>query len=247
MLQEALLPFSFMLGVMHTLEPGHGKTAMVAYMLSGKKNMGHALAMALGSAFSHTIVLFLIALLTHLAGHTLSQHGHADTVMFTHALEWVGALSILGIGCYLTYYALVSKRTGHSSLCQHKHPEHSCGMDQQEKSVDEQHGVFSVRRPGYKMAILLGISGGVIPCPTAVAAYLSGMAKGETQSVFLMLVAFSLGVVLSFLVIAALARHAGNKIKKSSRFKNMERGWGYLRSTFILAVGFIYVAKLILN
>ncbi len=247
MFQEALLPFSFMLGVLHALEPGHGKTAMVAYMLSGKKNMGHALVMALGSAFSHTVVLFLIALLTHLAGHTFSQTGHGEAPMLAHTLEWIGALSILGIGVYLSYQAILSQRRGHPSSCQHGHREGQPFLCQGGAGDDTKRHSFSVRRQGYKVAALLGISGGLIPCPTAVAAYLSGVAKGETQSVFVMLFAFSLGVILAFLTVAALARHAGNKIKQSSKFKNMEKRWAYLRSTIILVIGFVYVAKLILN
>ena len=36
------LDFAFLLGALHALEPGHGKTAMAAFMLGGRKNAWHA-------------------------------------------------------------------------------------------------------------------------------------------------------------------------------------------------------------
>lgn len=235
MIQDTIIPFSFMLGVIHTLEPGHGKTAMVAYMASGKKNIGHALAIAIGSAFSHTFSLFLIAFITHLAGHALAD-GHLNSETVTHTLEWIGALSIVAIGAYLTIHSLRKNKSGHHHQCHHNHSKAYSELE----STDKKH-------QGYKIAALLGLGGGLIPCPTALAAYFSGVASGHTEKVFIMLSAFSIGVILSFLIIAFVIRFLGSKVSQSSKFKHIEKALIFLKSKVILIIGLVYVVKLLLH
>ena len=60
------LKTAFILGVLHSLELGHGKTAMLAMMLDSKRKWWDSLTFAVSSVLSHSALILLIAL-THLA------------------------------------------------------------------------------------------------------------------------------------------------------------------------------------
>ena len=51
---------AFVLGAMHALEPGHGKTAMASYTLGNKNAKNHLFTLVFSMAFSHTFMLLAI-------------------------------------------------------------------------------------------------------------------------------------------------------------------------------------------
>jgi len=56
------IPSAILLGALHGLEPGHSKTMMAAFIVSIKGTSKQAIMLGLAAAFSHTIVVWLIAL-----------------------------------------------------------------------------------------------------------------------------------------------------------------------------------------
>ncbi|PJE54638.1 nickel/cobalt efflux protein RcnA [Marinomonas sp. BSi20584] len=56
------IPSAILLGALHGLEPGHSKTMMAAFIVSIKGTTRQAVILGLAAAFSHTIVVWLIAL-----------------------------------------------------------------------------------------------------------------------------------------------------------------------------------------
>ncbi len=56
------IPSAILLGALHGLEPGHSKTMMAAFIVSIKGTTKQAVMLGLAAAFSHTIVVWLIAL-----------------------------------------------------------------------------------------------------------------------------------------------------------------------------------------
>ena len=105
------LQTAFVLGALHSLEPGHGKTAMVAMMLDSKKKWWDSIALAISLVTSHSALIFLIAILTHFGGH-LFFGGQTDKIML-EGLKAIGSLALLGIGLYL----ILSSKKLHSNCC----------------------------------------------------------------------------------------------------------------------------------
>src|SRR5262249_12069861 len=90
-----LLPFvAFWFGAVHALTPGHGKTLVAAYLVGQKGTAWHALVLGLVTTFTHTSVVFALAILlmiTPLEVRTSIQSG----------LELLMGLLILCLGFYL--------------------------------------------------------------------------------------------------------------------------------------------------
>lgn len=256
--QTLTLPFAFVLGALHALEPGHGKTAMMAFMLSGRRNIGHAIIIGVGNAFSHSISIFLIAGLTHLASHVLTQ-GHLEESPFTRPLEWVSALLILAIGIYLLMDAVGGRERQERCCARPVHGGNSlrlsgrptlrsrpalAGLHQMRfspKVQERSHGKFS----GYRMAALLGLGGGLMPCPSALAAFLSSLASGQAAKAFTMITVFSAGAATSLIIAGAGLQQIGGRLAKASISPTRQKLLHCLRALLILMVGVFYIIKLL--
>ena len=55
------LPAAVLLGALHGLEPGHSKTMMAAFIISVRGTVAQAALLGLSAAFSHTIIIWVLA------------------------------------------------------------------------------------------------------------------------------------------------------------------------------------------
>src|SRR5215203_5418947 len=56
------IPSAILLGALHGLEPGHSKTMMAAFIVAVRGTVGQAVLLGLAATFSHTLVVWAIAL-----------------------------------------------------------------------------------------------------------------------------------------------------------------------------------------
>jgi nickel/cobalt exporter len=68
------LPSAILLGALHGLEPGHSKTMMAAFIIAVRGTVAQAVLLGLAATFSHTLVVWAIAL----AGMGLGSRWSAD-------------------------------------------------------------------------------------------------------------------------------------------------------------------------
>lgn len=59
----ALATMALFLGALHGLEPGHSKTMMAAFIIAVRGTVGQAVLLGLSAAVSHTIIVWILALL----------------------------------------------------------------------------------------------------------------------------------------------------------------------------------------
>ncbi|RDD82968.1 nickel/cobalt efflux transporter RcnA [Dyella tabacisoli] len=57
------IPTAILLGALHGLEPGHSKTMMAAFIIAIRGTATQAALLGLSAAFSHTLIVWLVALL----------------------------------------------------------------------------------------------------------------------------------------------------------------------------------------
>src|SRR5439155_2507628 len=55
------IPAAILLGALHGLEPGHSKTMMAAFIISIRGTVAQAVLLGLSAAFSHTLVIWVLA------------------------------------------------------------------------------------------------------------------------------------------------------------------------------------------
>jgi len=202
------LASSFILGVLHAVEPGHGKTIVAAYLVGSKGKPKHAIALGAIVTFTHTIGVIFLAVLAFLLAREI------DVESLHPFLELGAAVIVLGVGAWMLRRSL-KKSHNHS----HSHlPTHKTGVN-------------------WKDLIFLGISGGIVPCPAALAVLLTSITTGNPQSGLLWVLSFSLGLAIALVVIGLLVTGAaGWAERKLSRNPWLEK-MPLFTSVIILLLG----------
>src|ERR1700680_1155818 len=93
----AALGIAFVLGAVHALTPGHGKTIVAAYLVGSRGTLKHAAFLGAMVTFTHTISVFLLGMATLFSFRL---------VMPEKVTQWLGVisgLSIVAIGLWMAY------------------------------------------------------------------------------------------------------------------------------------------------
>ncbi|QDS91738.1 Nickel/cobalt efflux system RcnA [Roseimaritima multifibrata] len=228
---ELTLGLAFGLGMLHALEPGHGKTAMLVYLSGERRSIWHPLVMGVSSGLAHSVSLIAIAMAVHLTHHLVTGDHHHDDEVLTQSLQWISAALVMCVGVWMLWAAWRSKPM--SCGCK-SHREHAC----ESQSVS--------KRSSYSMSALLGVAFGLLPCPSALAAYFTSMSTGSPVAAYTVIGLFAAGIATSLTVVGILLQRFGGKlIRKDSRLGKLP--WSYIRALLILAVGTFYCGRLALT
>ena len=186
----AALAAALFWGAAHALSPGHGKTIVAAYLVGRRGSVRDAAALGLIVTVTHTIGVFALGLVTLL----LSQWIVPDRLY--PWLNLVAGISVVGIGLAVLrarardWLDARAHLHGHHQHQHHDHPEPGGGL----------RGLLAV-----------GVSGGILPCPSALVVLLAAISLHRVAFGLVLIVAFSLGLALSITAIglaAVLAKRA---------------------------------------
>jgi ABC-type nickel/cobalt efflux system permease component RcnA len=194
----ASLFIAFFWGAAHGLGPGHGKSIVAAYLVGSRGTARHALMLGGTVTITHTIGVFALGLIT------LSLSQFIVPEQLYPWLNLVSALLIVGVGVSVLRWRLVewrrarahehAHRHGHAhSHDDHGHP-HGHGHDHSHDGSLSMRGLLGV-----------GISGGIIPCPTALVVLLAAVSLHRVGYGLVLIVAFSLGLAATVSGIGLLA------------------------------------------
>src|SRR5206468_3875818 len=178
-------------GAAHALSPGHGKTIVTAYLIGRRGSARDAAALGLIVTVTHTIGVFALGLVTLL----LSQWIVPDRLY--PWLNLVAGISVVGIG--LTVLRARARDWLHARA--HLHGHHH----------QHQHHDHPEPGGGLRGLLAVGVSGGILPCPSALVVLLAAISLHRVAFGLVLIVAFSLGLALSITAIglaAVLAKRA---------------------------------------
>ena len=202
------LTISFGLGGLHALTPGHGKTIVAAYLVGSRGTLKHAAFLGAMVTFTHTISVFALGLAT------LFLFRYIVPEKITQTLGVVSGLSIVAIGGWMLLKRFRSSR-GHSHTHSHGHHHHHG------HSHDHSHGPEGHTHIPETISLgslaALGISGGLVPCESALVLLLSMIALGRVGLGLLLLVSFSAGLALVLTAIGIVVLYAKKLIPESKR------------------------------
>ena len=247
------------LGALHAFEPGHGKTIIAAYMIGTR---GRAIdGILLGSivTFTHTFSVIVLGIIAKLLSQTYSEaqlHGW---------LGLFSALLILAVGLWMLRQRLSGGEHGHFHLFgkghdhgheHHHHHEHPHSHDHyghthhdhhdhdhlHDQHHDHEHPQPTVNpsaevRPGMLNLLVLGISGGLVPCPAAIATLLAAIAAGRIAKGLTMAIFFSLGLGLVMMTIGVVLSQAGRLTKRFESNPEFSRRMGIFSAVIITILG----------
>jgi ABC-type nickel/cobalt efflux system permease component RcnA len=171
---------AMVLGTLHALAPGHGKTIMAAYIVGRKGRLRHVFGIGATVAVTHTIgVLGLGLLLT-----TSEAFAGARVYPVLGAIS--GAL-VVAVG--VTLLRRMLRPRGHDHLHDHGH----------DHGHDHDHPHDHDAAPGWGGLMAMGVAGGLVPSPSAVLVLLGALALGRAWFGVLLVLAYGTGMALTLL------------------------------------------------
>jgi nickel/cobalt exporter len=204
---------------MHALSPGHGKTIVAAYLVGSRGTLKHAGLLGFVVTFTHTFTVFLLGL-----GVMFFQQ-YVVPEKIVPVLGVISGLSIVTVGVMLLYrrsILLLTGGHGHFHLFgghTHTHQYVRQNVRQTSTSVDPSPSDTHSHMPEGPITlaslITLGISGGLVPCPSALILMLSAIALGHPGLGLVLLLGFSSGLAAVLMGIGMLALYARNLLPDS--------------------------------
>ena len=226
-------------GAAHALTPGHGKTIVAAYLVGSRGTIRHAIFLGLTTTLTHTAGVFVLGLLTLFA---------AQFILPEQLYPWLGVASgllVVGIGLSLArgHWAGFFKGTVPHAHHHPDRPDHN--HTHSHSSHTHHHSLFHDGETPvtWRSLLALGISGGLIPCPSALVVMLSAIALQRIGFGLILIVTFSLGLAGVLTAIGVMWVQAGrwlDKFSQQGRLLEAFPGYGYwLRALPVASALFI--------
>jgi ABC-type nickel/cobalt efflux system permease component RcnA len=205
------LLLAFFWGAVHALSPGHGKTIVAAYLVGARGTARHAAFLGLTVTITHTAGVFALGLVTlYLSRYILPEDLY----------PWLSAISgllVVAIGVTLIRSRLRGDHAHHhhhdhdhdhdhehTHDHDHDHPHHSASSTQHSHLPPGADG----SRVTWRSLLALGVSGGLIPCPSALVLLLGAISLERVGFGMVLVVAFSVGLAAVLTAIGLLLVYA---------------------------------------
>ena len=194
---------AFLWGAAHAMSPGHGKTLVGAYLMGEKATVRHALFLGFTTTVTHTLGVFILGGVTLLASRAFLPE---------QLFPWLSLLSgllVVTIGGNLLRDRLNKQidlklhSNPHSESHHHHSHDDSHAHSHSHDSTHRHHShsgghihshVLPEGNISLNSLLALGVSGGLIPCPSALLLLLSSIALGQVGYGLILVISFSLGL-----------------------------------------------------
>jgi len=197
------LLIAFALGGMHAMSPGHGKTVVGAYLAGSRGTAKHAAFLGATVTITHTIGVFALGLVTLFASRYVIPE------KLYPVLGFVSGALVMAIGLSLFTKRLrvslgVVAHDHDHRLHDHPHDHGAAGHTHLPPGADGSEITW-------RSLLALGVSGGIMPCPSALVVMLAAISMNRVGYGLVLIVAFSLGLA-GALTAAGLAFVYGGKL-----------------------------------
>lgn len=236
------LATAVLLGALHALAPGHGKTVMAAAAAAGGKNsLRDVLSLGASVTITHTLGVFA------LGGLIAVGSAAAPSVV-----AWLGVASgalVAVAGVVLVRRAWQNRGNAHGHSHGHGHghahePSHSHSHDEghpDEHGSSHSHGhphghhhshshahghthSHDHRALGIRSTLLLGFAGGLVPSPSAVVVLVGAAALGRAWFGLLLVLAYGLGLALTLAAAGFAAVRLGERASRLLAERSRRKG-----------------------
>jgi nickel/cobalt exporter len=195
-------------GAAHALTPGHGKAIVAGYLVGTRGTVRHALLLGAIVTVTHTIGVFALGLVT------LTLSAFVVPEQLYPWLNLISALLVVGVGIAVLRLRLLDWiRPGRKRSHAHDHHHHDHHGHGHHGHGHHHH----VPEPGSGMRglVAVGVSGGLLPCPTALVVLLAAISLHRVGYGLLLILAFSVGlasVISGIGILAVSARSVFGRI-----------------------------------
>jgi ABC-type nickel/cobalt efflux system permease component RcnA len=225
---------ALLLGTVHALSPGHGKTIVGAYLIGSRGAPRHAVFLGLTVTITHTIGVFVLGFATLYASRYIVPE------RLFPILSLISAVLVLGMGLVLLVQrgraarqALATVERAPAGTFQFLKSETMATAGarglifapgaQHLDSTMHSHGggpMHTHLPPGasgekvtWRSLLALGVSGGLVPCPSAMVLLLAAIALNKTAYGMLLVVTFSVGLAITLTLVGLAFLYARNRFR----------------------------------
>ena len=206
-------------GAAHGLAPGHGKAMGAAYLVGTRGRIRDAIWLGVTVAGMHTASVLLLALGLHVLLRSSTTNLPAAALEASPILRLISGVIVLIVGAWLavrSYRFLKGQRHEHEH--DHDHPS-------------------PLSRRGL---VALGVSGGLLPSPSAFLVLATAAFTGRTALGLLLVAAFSVGLATTVTVVGVVAVRGRELLSRrgpSRLASHVERFGPVLAAAVVLTVG----------
>jgi len=236
---------ALLLGSLHALAPGHGKTVVAAYLISREGSSRQALGLGATVAVTHTTGVLALGLLLSVTDAIAPQRLYP-------LLGVASGLLFAGVGLLLLRQAWSARRVGghghdhghdhdhadahghshgghdhphadahgHDHARRHDNPHGQNHADGHDHSGDHSHN-HDRRGLSWRSLVAPGLAGGLVPSPSALVVLLGGIALGRAWFGVTLVMAYGIGMAAAlvgagYLLVRARDRMARRVTQHSS-------------------------------
>lgn len=254
-----LLAAALVLGALHALEPGHAKTMMAAFIVAVRGTAGQAVLLGLSAAFSHTLIVWALALAGLAWGDRLIAERMEPWFMI------VAGVIVLAIAAWTLVRAGAAARVhrhdhdhdhgdhhhdhphghGHDHPHHDHHDHHDYGREVPLDAHARAHAMELERRFGQGKAsnwqiVGFGLTGGLIPCAAAITVLLVCLQLDRFWLGVALVAAFSAGLALTLVAVGVVTAVGVSAARRSTgRFDALFARAPYLSAALIAVIGVI--------
>jgi nickel/cobalt exporter len=236
------------LGALHALEPGHGKTIVAAYLVGSRGTARHAVLLGIVVTAAHTAGVYLLGAVTLYASRYIVPE---------QLYPWLGAisgLSVAGLGIFIFLRHWTGETGEHSHATEERHSHWFLSLLKQsafEQTIKQPRptqqvnrgaisdGPKSVKRVlSLRELCVLGITGGIVPCPAALVVLLSAFSLHRIGFGLFLITAFSFGLAAVLVIVGLTMVYAKRVVYSRVRAGDTAlRYLPFLSSAFMVALG----------
>jgi nickel/cobalt exporter len=213
-------------GAAHAFSPGHGKAIVAGYLVGSRGTPRHAVWLGVIVTVTHTIGVFALGLIT------LALSALIVPEQLYPWLNLVSALLVFMVGLAILRWRIRTWRKrpahGHDHDGHHHHHDHH----------SHEHAAM-----GKRGLVGIGISAGIIPCPTALVVLLAAISLQRVAYGLVLIVAFSIGLAVAVTGIGLLAVTAQRRFSRMSFNGPVIRALPALSAFAVIGVGLVMTLR----
>ncbi len=198
------LGLAFLFGALHALSPGHGKAMVAAYLVGSRGTVRHAVFLGAVITLTHTISVYILGLVTLAAAQIIVPD------RLYPVLSIASGFTIAGVGLGMLYARIRDWREDAREGA-------DCAWGEEAATPV----LPSDAEVSMKSLAILGVTGGALPCPSALVVMLGAIALHRIAFGIALIGAFSLGlaaVLTGIGILVVRLRHVVDRLPLHERF-----------------------------
>src|SRR3989338_712104 len=229
-------PMAILLGALHGLEPGHSKTMMTAFIVAIRGTVWQAFLLGVSATVSHTAIIWMLAF----AGLHYSSRLNVEEL--EPYFQMVTGVVVIGLAVWMLYRTRQAQKEIHHHEHHHGEPE-SQGDSEFGDAHERAHAAEMQKQLANQQVttgqiILFGLTGGLLPCPSALAVLLICLQLKKVTLGFALVMGFSIGLAITLVTVGTIAavsvKHASKRFKG---FGALARKIPYASSAVLIVIG----------